>query len=84
MHNGSDLLKALGFCISKHRRAMFLSQEQLAVRAQVDPKYLSEVERGERNISVRNLQQIAESLGISTASLMKEVNARLQIDLHSL
>jgi transcriptional regulator with XRE-family HTH domain len=40
-----------------------LSQEELAERAELDRTYVSGIERGRRNPSLRILQQIAEGLG---------------------
>ena len=58
-------LVALGRRIRELRKAGSLSQEQLAVRAEVTPKYISQVETGGANPSVLILRAIAES-GLNT------------------
>lgn len=58
-----DLSKHFGAAVRKHRTLVRLSQEDLAERAGLDRTYVSGIERGRRNPSLRILQQIAEALG---------------------
>jgi transcriptional regulator with XRE-family HTH domain len=46
-----------------------LSQEQLADKAGIHRTYLGGVERGERNLGLKNVFRIAEALGVPTAEL---------------
>lgn len=46
-----------------------LSQETLALTANMDRTYIGGVERGERNISLINIQKLADALDISTIDL---------------
>ncbi len=48
-----------------------LSQEELAFRAGMKRSYLSDLERGTRNPSVRALGRIAEALGVAPARLLE-------------
>ena len=57
--------------VRTERRAQGLSQEQLAERAGMQPAYIGGVERGERNISVDNMDRIAKALRVATADLIK-------------
>jgi len=50
-----------------------LSQEALAHKCSLDRTYISGVERGERNISLRNIGVIAKALGLSIADLFEGV-----------
>ncbi|MDR0577997.1 MAG: helix-turn-helix transcriptional regulator [Candidatus Accumulibacter sp.] len=52
------------------RKASALTQEQVAERADLHPNYISSVERGERNISLRNIERIACALDVSMADLV--------------
>lgn len=52
------------------RLARGLTQEKLAARAGLHPNYVGSVERGERNISIDNIEKIANALGISISTLM--------------
>lgn len=47
-----------------------LSQEQLAHEANLHRAYIGQIERGEKNIGVQNLQIIAEALGIKVSKLL--------------
>lgn len=52
------------------RKSKGLTQEQVAERAELHPNYISSVERGERNISLRNIEKIAIALGVEMAELL--------------
>jgi transcriptional regulator with XRE-family HTH domain len=47
-----------------------LSQEALAAVAGVHRTFIGSVERGERNISIDNVERIASALGVSAASML--------------
>jgi len=65
----SQLRRVLGENIRSHRKRMDFSQEALAERAELHPKYLSEVERGGKTISVDALGRIAKALSVSVRDL---------------
>lgn len=46
------------------RKAAGLTQEELAHRAGMDYKYLGSVERGERNLTIDNIERIVRALGV--------------------
>lgn len=49
-----------------------LPQDALASRAQVHRNYLSDVERGKRNVSLRIIEKLAKALGVEIAELFKQ------------
>ena len=55
------------------RTGLNLSQEELAFRAGMKRSYLSDLERGKRNPSVRALGRLADALGVSPAKLLESV-----------
>lgn len=65
--NGSAMLKNR---IAEIRNARGLSIEELAAKADMSPSYISRMSRGERNISLRNLEKLATALECSPEDLM--------------
>lgn len=63
------LLSELGKRVRARRKAVGLTQETLAARAQIDRSYIGGVERGERNVSFTTLCQICEALACDVADL---------------
>jgi transcriptional regulator with XRE-family HTH domain len=51
------------------RLALGLSQEELAFRSGMHRTYLSGIERGTRNPSLKNISKIAEAIGITLSEL---------------
>lgn len=60
--------KTVGERIRTHRKQSNLSQEKLALKADIDRTYLAGVELGKRNISIRNLEKILSALEVSFES----------------
>jgi transcriptional regulator with XRE-family HTH domain len=63
------LRRELGERIRQLRKAAGLTQAELAERADMDYKYLGGVERGERNITIDNVERIAKGFGIEPYQL---------------
>lgn len=66
-------LKALGDQIRHVRKEKGLSQEQLALQAEVDRSYIGGIERGERNVSILTLVKIAKCLDCDIAAFTKNI-----------
>ena len=58
--------------VRKARLALNLSQEDLAERADLHRNYIGGVERGERNISLDNMERLAKALGTTIGTLLGE------------
>lgn len=70
------VLVAIGQKIREVRKAAGYSQEGFAVEVELDRTYYGGIERGERNVAVKNLARIAEALEVEVGSLfpsMKEL-----------
>lgn len=64
----SFLNQSLGQQLRTVRQQRGLTQEQLAEQLGVTPRYLAGVERAERNLSLRSVEELAAQLGV-TASI---------------
>jgi len=68
----SDVRIRFGEKLRKVRQRVGLSQERLAELAGLHRTYVSSVERGQRNISLENVERLADALGITMAELMPD------------
>ncbi len=64
------VLSRLGRRIRELRIQAGLTQEQLGERADLHPTYLGGIERGERNLSFKNLDKLAGALQVPLKSLL--------------
>jgi transcriptional regulator with XRE-family HTH domain len=64
-----SILIRFGQAVRKRRMELDLSQEDLAERADLHRTYVADVERGVRNISLRNIHKLAQALEMSIADL---------------
>jgi len=58
--------------IRQARTKQGVSQEKLALLAEIDRSYVGRVERGDNNVAVLTLLKLAHALGTSIADLMKK------------
>ena len=73
MAKRADILERFGERIRELRSAQGFSQETFAHQCRLDRTYVGGIERGERNVALRNIEKIAQTLGMSIADLMKGV-----------
>lgn len=69
MVRNPDILIRFGSRLREKREALGLSQEKFADRCGLDRTYISGVERGKRNLSLRNIAAVAKALGTSISEL---------------
>ena len=67
----ADINKQVGAKIRKIRLEKGFSQEELAFEADLHRAYIGQIERGEKNIGVQNLQKIATALKIKISKLIE-------------
>ncbi len=72
--NRNHVLNVLGRNVRKQRVDNALTQEALGERANLDPTYISGIERGMRNPSVLSVIRIAKALRVTTSKLMENVD----------
>ncbi len=65
-----DLQRRLGRNLLAQRRAKGLSQEAFADLLGLHRTYIGGLERGERNVTLRTVEQLADRLGIEAGRLL--------------
>ena len=68
----SDVQARFGHRLRAVRTRKKVSQERLADLAGLHRTYVSSVERGEKNISLLNIEKLARALGVTMAALMPD------------
>lgn len=69
------LQQSLGARCRSIRQSNGWSQEELALRAGLHRTYIGSVERGERNVSLVNLQRLADAFGMTLHEFLRFVSA---------
>jgi transcriptional regulator with XRE-family HTH domain len=69
MNPRASILQRFGSRVRQLRQARGLSQEAFADKCGLDRTYISGIERGKRNVALRNIESIARALGVSIAEL---------------
>lgn len=64
-----NVLSRFGMRVRERREAKGLSQEAFAAVAGLDRTYISGIERGKRNVSLRNIEVLAKALDTSISEL---------------
>jgi transcriptional regulator with XRE-family HTH domain len=62
---------ALGARVRSLRDAAEMTQEELGHAAGLHWTYIGQIERGERNLTYKNLLRLARGLGVGPASLVE-------------
>ncbi|TSC87303.1 MAG: DNA-binding protein [Microgenomates group bacterium Gr01-1014_16] len=68
-----DIKRKYGKRLRQLRKAKGLSQEELAFRSGLHRTYVSDLERGTRNVSLENIEKIAKVLGLELSELFKGI-----------
>lgn len=63
----------LGRSVRRRRKALGLSQEELAERADLHWTYIGGIERGERNVGLLNIVKVARALGTRPSRLLADI-----------
>jgi transcriptional regulator with XRE-family HTH domain len=69
----SDILTRFGRRVRALRMARGQSQETFADACGIDRTYISGIERGKRNVGLKNIAVIAQALGITLSELLEGV-----------
>jgi len=66
----ADVLVRFGQRVRARRLELHLSQEDLAAASGLDRTYISGIERGKRNVALRNIERLARALKTAPAGLL--------------
>lgn len=66
----SELTVFFGQQVRKHRKQKNISQEKLALICNIDRSYMGRIERGEVNITLERIYEIARVLEVSVIELL--------------
>lgn len=62
--------RRFGARLHELRKAKDMTQEEMAFAAELDRSYLSAIECGKKNLSLINIQRIADALGVPASELL--------------
>ncbi|MBX3162995.1 MAG: helix-turn-helix transcriptional regulator [Bacteroidetes bacterium] len=65
------ILNIFGENVRKYRRLLNISQEELANKADLHRTYIGMIERAEKNITLVNIEKIANALEVKIENLLK-------------
>jgi transcriptional regulator with XRE-family HTH domain len=65
-----DILASVGGKIQKIREEKGITQDQLGERAGINAKYVSAIERGQKNLTILTLEKIAKGLDVELFELL--------------
>lgn len=71
MKRKPDITLRFGERLRALREERGYSQEAFAYKAGLDRTYISGIERGKRNLAIRNIEKIAQALDVSMSDLVK-------------
>lgn len=79
-----DVKKQFGAAIRLHRDKLGISQEELAARAGLHRTYISDVERGARNVSLESINRLADALEVPLSVLFLRLGEKGSLNASSI
>lgn len=71
----SEAARIFGERVRARRQELGMSQEKLAAGSELHWTFVGQVERGQRNLSLKNILRLAELLEIDAAELVRGLKA---------
>ena len=65
-----DPVIRFGKRVRELRDRQAITQDELAHLAEMDRSYVGQIERGEKNITIRNIYKLSEALGVRASQLL--------------
>jgi transcriptional regulator with XRE-family HTH domain len=72
LQQDTDIIAIVAANVREARKSAGLSQEELALEAELDRTYISQVERGKRNVTVVVLARLARAMRTTVSALVSE------------
>jgi len=72
--NNISILNQFGNRVQSIRKSANLSQENLAELCGLHRTYIGMIERGEKNITLKNIEKLSIALNVNVADLLKDLN----------
>jgi transcriptional regulator with XRE-family HTH domain len=66
-------LLRFGARVRELRKSKGYSQESFAALCELDRTYIGSIERGERNVALRNIEAIADALDMTVSQITKDL-----------
>ena len=70
IQNMSELTVSFGLKVREQRKLKNLSQERLALLCNIDRSYMGRIERGEVNITLEKIYELAKALDVTPENLL--------------
>jgi len=70
IQNMSELTVSFGLKVREQRKLKKLSQEKLALLCNIDRSYMGRIERGEVNVAIEKVYELAKALGVRVKDLL--------------
>ncbi|NUN70502.1 MAG: response regulator [Bacteroidetes bacterium] len=80
MKDRDPILQQYGAIVREIRRERHISQEELAHQSDLHRTYITDIERGARNVSLRNIIRIAGALHVPLSEFFGRFEAKLRSD----
>ena len=74
-----DILVRFGMRVRELRNAKGFSQESFAAHCGLDRTYVGGIERGERNVGLRNIERISVALDVTLSELMQGIDSEAHV-----
>ncbi|WP_180163197.1 helix-turn-helix domain-containing protein [Acinetobacter sp. YH12069] len=68
----SELTVSFGLKVRKQRKLKKISQERLALLCNIDRSYMGRIERGEVNLTIEKIYELAKCLNVSPKDLLPD------------
>ena len=68
-----SIAEKFGDAVKRHRQKINITQDELAHRAEIDRSYMSQIERGLKNVTLPVVHKLAAALNIKPSKLVSEI-----------